>query len=384
MFAPLVFAGGLATQLVLRSKSRQERQNNSTEELVYSCAIVRHGARGPTRKALYLACGETPAQYAARIGDNVIGQETDHPATSAANVWSPEECESLTDVGGEQIFRVGKWFREDYVARHNLETCMPVKMRVSDRPRVVQSAKSFSLGFGEDDINVVPFDTREDADRIFRSWTGKDYNRAVDAMRKGVLFTQYGEAHARELDAIVCSSGNWIKTSSRGCQFNYSTYLNEILECESYAGKHAIKGSLSSKISTRAREHLHEIAKHCFHLRFFGEMSEEYGSAIGGDLLHELEQDAERAQEDKSSRFGVYVGHDYTILALLAAMGLREHPPKITGFGAFAIVQFWKSMSPNGAITRKVMLYSEPFPDFRNPTQLQIQKPFVFEEQQRS
>ena len=118
-------------------------------------------------------------------------------------------------------------------------------------------------------------------------------------MRKSAQFSEYGEAHANELDGIVSSSGQWIKTSSRGIQFNYTTYLNEILECESYAGKHKMKGSLSSKIKDQERDSLHELARHCFHLRFFGEVSEKYGKAIGGDLLLEIEQNAEVAGNDK-------------------------------------------------------------------------------------
>ena len=148
MIAPLLCAGSIATHLVLRSRHRNKQHGGCDDDkLLYSCAVIRHGARGPTRKALYLACGETPAQHAARIGDNAVESDTDHPATSAAHVWSPEECEALTDVGQRQLFRLGKWFREYYLAEHNLESCLPIKMRVSDRPRVVQSAGSFASRF---------------------------------------------------------------------------------------------------------------------------------------------------------------------------------------------------------------------------------------------
>ena len=119
----LAVAGGLVCLLTLRRRRRGKR---AAPELLYSCAVVRHGARGPTRKALYLACGERrPEQYARRDEDACrSGQVTDHPATGPAqDVWSPEEPEALTDVGRTQLRRVGEWFKR-YVRDHGLESAL--------------------------------------------------------------------------------------------------------------------------------------------------------------------------------------------------------------------------------------------------------------------
>ena len=93
-------------------------------------------------------------------------------------------------------------------------------------------------------------------------------------------------------------------------------------------------------------------------------MAEQFGTAIGGDLLEELARSG--ASVAATATFAAYLGHDYTILALLAAIGQREHPPEITGFGAFAIVQYWRhnrGVPGEENVCMKVLLYSEPFPD---------------------
>ena len=133
---------------------------------------------------------------------------------------------------------------------------------------------------------------------MFRSWQGKDYNDAVDGLRKGPAFLEYGDAHAASLDRTVCAAaGNWVREADRGTQLNYATYVNEVVECEKYAGKDVLPGSLSSKLSPSAKEELRGLAKHCFDLRFFGSMAERFGKAIGGDLLAEIQQDLVQAEE---------------------------------------------------------------------------------------
>ena len=95
-------------------------------------------------------------------------------------------------------------------------------------------------------------------------------------------------------------------------------------------------------------------------------MAEQFGTVIGGDLLEEIEEDLSQAVDGNGPPFAAYLGHDYTILALLAAIGQRKHPPEITGFGAFAIVQYWRhnrGVPGEENVCMKVLLYSEPFPD---------------------
>ena len=391
-------AGGaaiLATLLALRARRKRQTAMSAKPakaELVYSCAVVRHGARGPTRKALYLACGETPEQYALRKSNDDIAAETDHPATPAARVWRPDEPEALTEVGRAQLRRVGEWFRQRYVPDHGLEPALQraerIKMRVSDRPRVVASADAFSLGFGAHSINRQPYSTRGDADRVFRSWQGKSYNDAVDVLRKGPAFHEYGKAQAAVLDRTVCEvAGNWVRAADRGTQLNYATYVNELLECEKYAGKDLLPGSLSSKLSSDAKKELRGLAKHCFDLRFFGSMGKRFGKEIGGDLLAEIQQDVVQALEGTGPQLAAYMGHDYTILALLAALGYERHPPEITGFGAFVVLQWWRlkkgdldSDPKEEKLLLKVMLYSDPFPDsFTHKNGIEVGEPLVSE-----
>ena len=70
----------------------------------------------------------------------------------------------------------------------------------------------------------------------------------------------------------------------------------------------------------------------------------------------------------------MYVGHDYTILAWLAALGVKEHPPEIMGFGAFAIMEYWRHRE-TGIVTQRLMLQALPFPDSTTPTTMTMKKP---------
>ena len=48
-------------------------------------------------------------------------------------------------------------------------------------------------------------------------------------------------------------------------------------------------------------------------------MGKRFGKEIGGDLLAEIQQDVVQALEGTGPQLAAYMGHDYTILALLAA-----------------------------------------------------------------
>ena len=56
----------------------------------------------------------------------------------------------------------------------------------------------------------------------------------------------------------------------------------------------------------------------------------------------------------------VFSGHDYSILSLLAALGLSEYPEPALGFGAYVVVELHQSGSVD------VKLNPAPFRDAKN------------------
>jgi hypothetical protein len=110
-----------------------------------------------------------------------------------------------------------------------------------------------------------------------------------------------------------------------------------------------------------------------------------FGKTIGGALLREVTHDlaAAAAASPGGPPLAVYSGHDYTILALLAALRLPSHPSGCIGFGAFMTFELWRDDSAAGGGDRgggndhsglsvTVRLCANPFPHAASgkPTEL--------------
>ena len=366
-----------AALMVHRSRTSQRE-----DELIFASLIVRHGARGPTKKALYLACGETSEQRRQRDTSNA---SPPHPATTAAKLWRPEELDALTTVGNAQLVSLGRHFAQYVAQQPNIVASTPIKVRRSERPRVIASANSFMEGYAHameakkvknpPPLQYVPYDTIEENISVFRAWTGTEYNQHVDQVKHSELYRQKAQTSMAALDAtvgVLCQP--WASTLDRAGQLNLTTYLHEIEQCEAYcpdASKRGV-GSIThyfhqNKTTQLACEELRKLALWSFDKRFIDRQTvgKQWGNAIGGDLMKEIEQDylLHRGKGGAS----IYVGHDYTILALMSALGVATHPSTIMGFGGYAIMEYRKNQN-NGHMYQRLMLQTCPFPDVQHPS----------------
>ena len=352
------------------------------DELLYVTLVCRHGARGPTKKALYLALGETPEQR------NQRQQPTSdpHPATPAAKKWKPTELDALTAVGSAQLVALGQYFatfisqQPTILANTHRST---IKVRRSERPRVIASADSFMQGYATAAagaapprtqlplLQYLPYATLQQNVAVFRAWTGSEYNAHVDQVKHSHVYQHKGQESQAMLDATVVQCSPWSQSFNRSAQLNLTTYLHECLTCEAYspdASKRSA-GSLTDFFRThqQAEKDLKNLALWSFDQRFINRatVGDRFGVAIGGALLNEMEQDF--LVNGGKGGASVYVGHDYTILALMAALGVVEHPKEIMGFGGFGLMEY-RRRRKTGEVYQRLMLQTTPFPDLNHPS----------------
>ena len=380
-------------------KDQKDHPNRDQEdELIFTSLIVRHGARGPTRKSLYLAVGETPEQKQARNPDQHA--DKDHPATAtqAAQLWKINELDALTTVGAAQLVSNGQQFARYLQSHPNLlQSNTLIKLRRSERPRVIASANSFIEGYTiiqqqqqqqqqtSKNINTIipptlpslhyqPYPSLQANINVFRAWTGKEYNTAMTEMKTSEHYQKKGEeaATSRVLDATVCKiCAPWANQMNRAGQLNLTTYLHEVLGCEEYFPDPSKRGfgSLTDFFRNKKelKKDLIQLAHWSFDQRFINRdtVGKEWGMKIGGDLLNEIEQDYQQSKGDGGSKVSIYVGHDYTILSLMAALGVKKHPKEIMGFGGWARMEYRRNRK-TGVVRQCLMLQTVPFPDLKD------------------
>ena len=380
------------------NKDQKKGTNRDQEdELIFTSLIVRHGARGPTRKSLYLAVGETPEQKQARNPDQHA--DKDHPATAtqAAQLWKINELDALTTVGAAQLVSNGQQFARYLQSHPNLlQSNTLIKLRRSERPRVIASANSFIEGYTiiqqqqqqqqqtSKNVNTIipptlpslhyqPYPSLQANINVFRAWTGKEYNTAMTEMKTSEHYQKKGEeaATSRVLDATVCICAPWANQMNRAGQLNLTTYLHEVLGCEEYFPDPSKRGfgSLTDFFRNKKelKKDLIQLAHWSFDQRFINRdtVGKEWGMKIGGDLLNEIEQDYQQSKGDGGSKVSIYVGHDYTILSLMAALGVKKHPKEIMGFGGWARMEYRRNRK-TGVVRQCLMLQTVPFPDLKD------------------
>ena len=229
MIAAAASLSCFAALMIHRSRTSQRE-----DELIFVSIIVRHGARGPTKKALYLACGETPEQRRQRDPTHATHP---HPATTAAKLWRPEELDALTTVGSAQLVSLGQHFAQYVAHQPNIIASTHIKVRRSERPRVIASADSFMEGYAHTmerklpPLQYVPYDTIEENISVFRAWTGTEYNQHVDQVKQSELYRQKAQTSMAALDAtvgVLCQP--WASTLDRAGQLNLTTYSLILIE----------------------------------------------------------------------------------------------------------------------------------------------------------
>jgi Histidine phosphatase superfamily (branch 2) len=137
------------------------------------------------------------------------------------------------------------------------------------------------------------------------------------------------------------------------------TYVWELLDCELYFP--VPRTAVTDAISIDEREKVHELARWVWAQRF---QKSGHGRLIGGRLLDEVVSGLQFDHQDESQCcFASYSCHDYTILALMSALGADDYHGRVLGYGASVIFEAWQIPDASGEdkIKVRVVLNTHPF-----------------------
>mmetsp|Transcript_25778 Transcript_25778/g.84851 ORF Transcript_25778/g.84851 Transcript_25778/m.84851 type:complete len:414 (+) Transcript_25778:1006-2247(+) len=322
--------------------------------------LFRHGARGPSKTAL---------------------KSLDIPEVT--NEWLPEEVEELSPVGLEQMRALG----EHAAAR--LQRELPAvfareptahKWRSSSVSRVRMSGESFWRGFcsvaqhSDEGLAPEPYSAPDTADDHFRAWNiDPAYLAVVKQVRSGDVFRRKAEEESATLTPLTSKVLQKAAELPPEKRLDCMTYLQEMVDCERYTPDRRALLDLLAPADLAAVE---RFAHWCWDKRFFVD-DRDLRFAIGGRMLADIvsdlsamaaeatnaaagveqpaqspspagaEEPATAAEKAGVPRFGAYSGHDYTILSLLSALGVKNYPAQILGYGAHMFISIRRQ--PAGA-----------------------------------
>merc|ERR1712137_40183 len=324
---------------------------------VKTILVFRHGARAPSKPAL------------------------DTFSTNAAvkKSWTLPNGElfvdSLTEDGKKQCVTLGKWSRKHLQEKNSsFDTVDPSKIwwRSSRIGRVKNSGKMFWEGFCSDEnveISDVPFEGEEEhvADTYFRTWVSNvEYKKWADSLVKSKEFVVKGTEKKQELDDIVeVLSLTPFKSYPKSVVLYGMTFAREMVDCERYYSEMKEK-PLQNILSPEQFKTIDELSLWCWDFRFFNHA--DFKQTLGAKLLKEIMEDMQNLHN--SSLFSLYSGHDYTILILLASMGISNYPTLLS-FGAYLLFEVYDRVNEDGTTQRvfTVALNPEPFEISQKPTE---------------
>ncbi|KAL6062401.1 2-phosphoxylose phosphatase 1 [Balamuthia mandrillaris] len=353
--------------------------------------LARHGARGPTRGALkpFLARND---------GDDSI------PATASPVVtqWREEEIETLSPTGRQQMSSLGRWFHQRYAdslfgSRGERPTLI---WRSSVSARTVESGGDFWKGFREVVLPALsehvpkepqPYSSEAETESRFRAYLQNSAFAAfVEELRRGPIFAAKAQqelSFLTELEVRYCGATAAAATTetptgqamAMAKKMSDITYYKELIECELYSivgneeNKEMQRRALLEKLSEEDIQKIDELSHWAWNQRFFSEY-QRWGPLIGGKLLQELVELWESMSSTSRPFFGLYSGHDYTIMSLLASLGFDCYPRPLLSFGSFLLFEVYRSTSRPGEDVRiKISLNAMPFADAKGRPSANVQ-----------
>ena len=300
-------------------------------KLVGVSVVARHGARYPN-----------PAELAAFSLDSAV--RTQWHEKDGTVLYGSDN--NLREAGRRQMRALGKFLGKKYGA---VVAAGPLEWESSPADRCVESGRHALAGLRDAAPSLhVPDAPLDDGSRAatFKAWDAKGtaYKAFVDGLKAGDdgAFNERAEARRAALDATYAACGEDHACGVRDAQLYYwSCYAHCLAEAELYddAGRCAFRGAAGAD----ALEALEGDARWIWERRF---LRSGFGEFIGGAL------------RDKAvaPRAGLkfFSGHDYSILSMLAALGVRDYDA-VLGFGAYVAVEHYDDG------TTAILLHAAPF-----------------------
>lgn len=245
-----------------------------------------------------------------------------------------------------------------------------VKWRSSRIERVRSSGELFWNGFCDVPISEIPYEQNEGdeiplADHYFRTWdSNANYKKWANDLIKSELFAKKSAEASAELDKIVdVLSLLPFKKFPRPFVLYGMTFAREMVDCERYYEKE--DKPLEKFLTKDQFKTIDSLALWCWDQRFFSHA--EYRKSLGEKILGEIIEDM---INPKTPLFSLYSGHDYTILIILAALGVSNYP-ELLSFGSYLLFDVFERKNADGSSERvfSVSLNPTPFEVNEKPTQ---------------
>jgi hypothetical protein len=283
--------------------------------------VMRHGARSASEGALRPFAG-----------------------SALALAWSDAELERVTALGLAQCRTVG---RHLVAAGGALAAAARggVRWHSSKVERVVESGRAFLEGAAEGGgvgLEQASALLRQgpaalsrgglacDQDVFYRAYLAdKEYVAAARRLRDGELFRDRAQREQAVLSALRPAPS---AAPGSAQQLDATTYVEELLECERFwQGTH--KRALRDANDAHLLHAVGRLARWCWDQRFF-QLPE--ARRLGVPLLEAIKADLFGA-ERHAPQLVLHSAHDYTIMALLAALGVEAYPPETLGFASYLV-----------------------------------------------
>lgn len=312
--------------------------------LVSSTILHRHGSRGPGESEL------SPFSH-----DNPIHSQ-----------WKESEIEMLSSTGHSQIEVLGAWFANRYVLSGLVDISSGgTHWRSSKSDRAKESAYDFVRGFnnaiGVEAVGPEPLSYDVDADNYFRPW--KVFEKEAAVLKNKPCTDEIWRAKAEEnadfLTEVFTAVDALPTVLSRHPQALWcTTYLYALKQCEIFWPKEeGDRREISRRLSDQAHAKVTELALWVWEQRFlYSSFTEEMGGRIAVELLD--------CAISRNIALGIFSGHDYTILGVLAALGVVDRFKHATGFGSYIIFELWESCEGSDSSADpvlKVIFNPDPF-----------------------
>lgn len=271
--------------------------------------------------------------------------------------------DSLSETGKDQCSKLGKWARDYLKSRGVAENSVDasrLKWRSSKIERVTTSGKLFWKGFSDTEIEQLPYeqsieDSVPTSDHYFRTWDSNvAYKKWANDLIKSELFVKKSMEVSKDLDEIVdVLSLIPFKKYPKPIVLYGMTFAREMVDCERYFEKP--EKPLHTILNKNQLENIDALAKWCWNQRFFSHP--EYSKTLGEKILGEIIED----MISKDYDFSLYSGHDYTLLIILASLGIPEYE-ELLSFGSYLLFDIFDRKNDDGSSERVFSITLNPTP----------------------
>lgn len=340
--------------------------NNHNSKIISVSILHRHGSRGPGESEL------TPWQ----------------PDSPIKLQWAPSDLENITSIGHKQCLALGEWF-SSYISHNNVRhDSERIFWRCSKSGRAKESGVDFIKGFNTSRSKAIsekPIPYAENADNYFRPWkVVPDFSDTIKKrMANDNNWAQKAQENIELLKRAFTKADAESILSKPTKALWSTTYLYCARECELFwPSDEGYRGVLNSLLDEKEWDEITKLACWVWEERF---VRSGYITAMGGKLLREV------LTQSWNTEFSVniYSGHDYTILAVLALLGVIPSINRPASFACYILFELWDGPPPPRLSTKivhvaadvslssdkrilRVLFNSEPFVHHENGDKLVV------------